>query len=240
MARASKEAAAALRFLPKLVVPEGRLAGRKVKLATYQKDFVRGAFAKGIEAACLSIGRGNAKTALSAGLALGHLTGEIAPQPKREILFAARNRDQAKTAFGFWSVSFKACQKMSKSNSRSGAGPSWKSRQRKTAAVSPVLSRLTASPFLAVLPLWRFWMNGLHGNGKKGMRWKTPSSLALANATGARSLSAPRPRMMRTPFRGGWMNRPLAPMSRSIGPSPVYRPTIWKACWWQIRARWKA
>lgn len=101
MARASKEATAALRFLPKLVVPEGRLAGRHVKLAGYQKEFVRGAFAKGIEAACLSIGRGNAKTALSAGLALGHLMGEIAPQPKREILFAARNRDQAKTAFGF-------------------------------------------------------------------------------------------------------------------------------------------
>lgn len=101
MARASKEAAAALRFLPTLIVPEGRLAGRKVKLASYQKEFVRGAFAKGIEAACLSIGRGNAKTALSAGLALGHLMGEIAPQPKREILFAARNRDQAKTAFGF-------------------------------------------------------------------------------------------------------------------------------------------
>lgn len=101
MVRASKEAAAALRFLPKLIVPEGRLAGRHVKLASYQKDFVRGAFAKGIEVGVLSIGRGNAKTALSAGLALGHLMGEIAPQPKREILFAARNRDQAKTAFGF-------------------------------------------------------------------------------------------------------------------------------------------
>lgn len=101
MVRASKEAAAALRFLPTLVVPEGRLAGRKVKLASYQKQFVRGAFAKGIEAGILSIGRGNAKTALSAGLALGHLMGEIAPQPKREIIFAARNRDQAKTAFGF-------------------------------------------------------------------------------------------------------------------------------------------
>lgn len=101
MVRASKEASAALRFLPKLVVPEGRLAGKRVKLATYQKQFVRGAFAKGIEAGCLSISRGNAKTALSAGLALGHLMGEIAPQPKREIIFAARNRDQAKTAFGF-------------------------------------------------------------------------------------------------------------------------------------------
>lgn len=29
------------------------------------------------------------------------MIGEIAPQPKREIIFAARNRDQAKTAFGF-------------------------------------------------------------------------------------------------------------------------------------------
>lgn len=101
MARASKEASAALRFLPKLVVPEGRTAGKRLKLAGFQKDFIRGAFAKDVNVACLSIGRGNAKTALSAGLSLGHLMGEIEPQPKREIIFAARNRDQAKTAFGF-------------------------------------------------------------------------------------------------------------------------------------------
>ena len=62
---------------------------------------MRGAFAKDVAAGCLSIGRGNAKTALSAGIALGHLMGEIAPQPKREIIFAVRNRDQAKIAFGF-------------------------------------------------------------------------------------------------------------------------------------------
>ncbi len=61
MADASKEALAALRFLPGLVIPEGRLAGKPLKLAKYQKDFVRGAFAQGIEAGCLSIGRGNAK-----------------------------------------------------------------------------------------------------------------------------------------------------------------------------------
>lgn len=101
MARASKEAMAALRFLPTLVVPEGRTAGKPLKLARYQKDFVKGAFGKDIAAGVLSIGRGNAKTALSAGIALGHLMGEIAPQPKREIIFAARNRDQAKIAFGF-------------------------------------------------------------------------------------------------------------------------------------------
>ncbi|WP_417429526.1 terminase large subunit domain-containing protein [Kiloniella sp.] len=101
MARSSKEALEALRFLPRLIIPEGRLAGKPLKLATYQKGFIRGAFAKGVETGCLSIGRGNAKTALSAGVALGHLMGEIACQPKREIIFAARNRDQAKTAFGF-------------------------------------------------------------------------------------------------------------------------------------------
>ena len=101
MARASKDATAALRFLSRLTIPEGRKAGRRLKLASFQKDFVRGAFAKDTAVALLSIGRGNAKTALSAGLSLGHLVGEIAPQPKREIIFAARNRDQAKTAFQF-------------------------------------------------------------------------------------------------------------------------------------------
>jgi len=57
MARASKEAAAALRFLPRLVVPEGRTAGKRLRLASYQKQFVRGAFAKGTAVALLSIGR---------------------------------------------------------------------------------------------------------------------------------------------------------------------------------------
>ncbi|MCA1777576.1 MAG: terminase large subunit [Loktanella sp.] len=101
MARASKDATAALRFLSTLTVPEGRKAGKPLRLARFQKDFVRGAFAKDTAVALLSIGRGNAKTALSAGIALGHLIGEIAPQPKREIIFAARNRDQARAAFGF-------------------------------------------------------------------------------------------------------------------------------------------
>lgn len=101
MARASRDAVAALRFLSGLTVPEGRMAGRRLRLAGFQKDFVRGAFSKDTAVALLSIGRGNAKTALSAGISLGHLMGKIAHQPKREIIFAARNRDQAKTAFGF-------------------------------------------------------------------------------------------------------------------------------------------
>ena len=91
----------AIQFLETLKIPEGRLAGQPLKLAEFQRKFVRGALADGVMVAVLSIGRGNAKTALSAGLALGALKGVWDSQPKREILFAARNRDQAKTAFQF-------------------------------------------------------------------------------------------------------------------------------------------
>lgn len=91
----------AIAFLETLKIPEGKKAGEPLKLAEFQRKFVRGALGDGVMVACLSIGRGNAKTALSAGLALGALKGVWDDQPKREILFAARNRDQAKTAFQF-------------------------------------------------------------------------------------------------------------------------------------------
>lgn len=91
----------AIEFLQTLTIPEGPLAGQPVKLAEYQKRFIRGALAQGIMVGVLSIGRGNAKTATSAGIGLGALMGVWDAQPKREIIIAARNRDQAKTAFGF-------------------------------------------------------------------------------------------------------------------------------------------
>jgi phage terminase large subunit-like protein len=89
----------AIRFLETLKIPEGPKAGGKLRLAEFQKRFVRGALAPENMVACLSIGRGNAKTALSAGVALGAEMGEWDSQPRREVLLAARNRDQAKTAF---------------------------------------------------------------------------------------------------------------------------------------------
>lgn len=91
----------AIAFLETLTVPEGPKAGEPLKLAEFQRRFVRGALADGVMVACLSIGRGNSKTATSAGLALGSLMGVWDSQPKREILFAARNRDQVRTAFNF-------------------------------------------------------------------------------------------------------------------------------------------
>lgn len=91
----------AIQFLETLKVPEGRLAGQPLKLAEFQKQFVRGSMAEGIMVGVLSIGRGNSKTATAAGIALGSLMGIWDDQPKREIILCARNRDQAKTAFGF-------------------------------------------------------------------------------------------------------------------------------------------
>lgn len=91
----------AIAFLETLSVPEGRLAGDPIKLAPFQKRFVRGALAKSTRTAVLSVGRGNGKTALSAGLALGALLGIWDRQPRREVLIAARTRDQARIAWDF-------------------------------------------------------------------------------------------------------------------------------------------
>jgi phage terminase large subunit-like protein len=92
----------AIKFLQSLKVPEGPLAGKPIKLAPFQKQFVTGALAPGISVGALSIGRGNAKTALSAGLALGELLGEIGDtQPNREIPVGARTRDQARLVWNF-------------------------------------------------------------------------------------------------------------------------------------------
>lgn len=94
-------ASRAIRFLQSLSVPEGPSAGRPLKLAPFQKQFVKGALADGVSVAALSIGRGNGKTALSAGIALGALLGKWDAQPRREILVAARTRDQGRIAWDF-------------------------------------------------------------------------------------------------------------------------------------------
>lgn len=96
-----KPATAAIRFLQTLRVPEGPRSGQLVKLAPYQRRFVSGALAPDVQVGVLSIARGNAKSALAAGVALGALTGVWDKQPRREIVLAARTRDQARICFDF-------------------------------------------------------------------------------------------------------------------------------------------
>jgi phage terminase large subunit-like protein len=93
---------AAVSFLQKLKVPEGPLAGRPMRLAPFQRQFVGGAMADDVSVAALSIGRGNAKSALSAGMGLGSLLGRLGDkQPKREIVIGARTRDQGRICWNF-------------------------------------------------------------------------------------------------------------------------------------------
>lgn len=91
----------AMQFLHGLRIPEGPNAGKAVELAPFQRRFVEGALADGIAAAILSIGRGNGKSALSAGIALGALIGVLDPQPRREVVVAARTREQGQIAWTF-------------------------------------------------------------------------------------------------------------------------------------------
>ena len=96
-----KPSVRAIKFLESLIIPEGPLSGRPVTLAPFQKKFVKGALADNVNVAVLSIGRGNAKSALAAGIALGALLSRWDRQPRREILIAARTRDQGRIAFEF-------------------------------------------------------------------------------------------------------------------------------------------
>ena len=90
-----------IRFSETLKIPEGPLHGRALKLPTYLKDFVRGALRNKVRIAVMSIGRGNAKTAGCAVVAVAELVGVIVSQPRREVIIAARNRDQGGQAFNF-------------------------------------------------------------------------------------------------------------------------------------------
>ena len=97
----TRPATAAATFIQSLEVPEGPRAGRRIRLAPFQRAFIKGALAQGTDTAVLSVARGAGKSALSAGLALAHLVGVTDTQPRREIIIAARTRDQAKIAWTF-------------------------------------------------------------------------------------------------------------------------------------------
>jgi phage terminase large subunit-like protein len=84
-------------------VPEGQLVGKPIKLAPFQKDFIRAVYDNpaGSRRAILSIARKNAKTSLAACLLLNHLCGPSArDRPNAQLYSAAQSRDQAALLFG--------------------------------------------------------------------------------------------------------------------------------------------
>jgi phage terminase large subunit-like protein len=90
-----------LAFLRDLPIVSGLRAGEKLKLIEFQEQFVRGTYEpqrpdgnRLVRLAGLSVGRGNGKSALLAGLSLAHLLGPMR-EPYGECYAAALDREQA-------------------------------------------------------------------------------------------------------------------------------------------------
>ena len=85
-------------FLGRLPVTQGQGAGSNLELQPWQRRFVRGAFAQGVDTAALSVGRGNGKTTLLAAVAAATLIGPLA-QSRGETVIVASSLTQARIAF---------------------------------------------------------------------------------------------------------------------------------------------
>ena len=85
-------------YLGALTVSQGRLAGERFRVLPWERRFVRGAFAPGVQSAALSIGRGNGKTAMLSGIACATLDGPLAVA-RGETVIVASSFEQARIAF---------------------------------------------------------------------------------------------------------------------------------------------
>ena len=89
---------ALIAYLSGLRVTQGRRAGEPFRVLPWQARFIRGAFAPGVQAAALSVARGNGKTALLSGIAAATLDGPLAV-PRGETVIVASSFEQARIAF---------------------------------------------------------------------------------------------------------------------------------------------
>lgn len=100
-ARFEDQAASTLAFIRSLRVPEGPLNGQHFSLAPFQEKFIRGVLDPATMTAMLSVGRGQGKSMLSAALALSHVMGVSDPQPRRQVIIAARVKEQARISWEY-------------------------------------------------------------------------------------------------------------------------------------------
>lgn len=97
MAKPDSRASRVLAFIETYCrAPEGEHVGKPIKLLPFQRKFIREIYDNpaGTRRAYLSIGRKNAKSSLTAMLALAHLVGPEM-RPNSQIISGARSRDQA-------------------------------------------------------------------------------------------------------------------------------------------------
>ena len=91
-------AAALIEWIGGLTVTQGDGAGGPFPVLPWERRFLRGAFAPGVETAALSIGRGNGKTSVVAAIGAATVGGPLA-QPRAETVLVASSFGQARIAF---------------------------------------------------------------------------------------------------------------------------------------------
>lgn len=91
---------AIIRFCETLAIPGGDLAGQRMRLADFQKAFIRDAFAPGVRLAILSMGRKGGKTALVGAIALAALVGP-ARRKNGQIIVGALAQKQASVLYRY-------------------------------------------------------------------------------------------------------------------------------------------
>ena len=143
-------------FIQQLTISQGQGAGSNLELQAWQRRFLRGAFALGVDTAAVSTARGNGKTAFLAGVAAATLIGPLA-QTRGETVIVASSLTQARIAFehclmfvkaeidaepGRWSVQDTA-QRASITDRRTGARVRCiSSDPRRAHGLAPVLALL--------------------------------------------------------------------------------------------------
>ena len=85
-------------YLGGLMITQGRLAGQAFAVLPWQRRFVRGAFAPGVQSAALSVARGNGKTSLLSAIACATLDGPLMV-PRGETVIVASSFEQARIGF---------------------------------------------------------------------------------------------------------------------------------------------
>ena len=87
-------------YLRRLVITQGRHAGKPFEVLPWQRRFIRGAFAPGIGEAALSLGRGGGKSCLIAGIGCAALdTDGPLMKPNAEVVIAASSHAQGGVIF---------------------------------------------------------------------------------------------------------------------------------------------
>ena len=85
-------------YLEGLRVTQGPLAGQPFEVLPWERKFLRGAFAPGVQTSALSVSRANGKTAFLAGVACATLNGPLVV-PRGETILVASSFEQARISF---------------------------------------------------------------------------------------------------------------------------------------------